>query len=345
MAHMLGGKVERGEKREFGKGTLTIKDAASPLFAGLPETLHVWNSHGDKLTKMPPGFQSVGVSDNSEFAAIEDRKRKFFGLQFHPEVAHTPRGKDLISHFVHGVCGCGKGWNMRRYIAQAVEDIQKQVGNERVILGLSGGVDSSVAAALIHKAIGSQLTCIFVNNGLLRGREADTVREVFGRHFKVKLQYEDASTLFLRKLKGVADPERKRKIIGQTFIKVFEAGDKAREAPRSFSRRARCIPTSSSPSRSAAIRLALIKSHHNVGGLPKKMKFQLVEPLKCLFKDEVRVARLGLEFAQGDRHAAAVPGTGPRRAHPRAGDPAAMRDFAQSRHHCGRGNESGRLVL
>ena len=293
MAHMLGGKVERGDKREFGKGTLRIKDAASPLFAGLPETLQVWNSHGDKLTKMPPGFQSVGVSDNSEFSAIEDRKRKFFGLQFHPEVAHTPRGKELISHFVHGVCGCGKGWNMRHYIAQAVEDIQKQVGNERVILGLSGGVDSSVAAALIHKAIGNQLTCIFVNNGLLRGREADTVREVFGRHFKMKLQYEDASTLFLRKLKGVADPERKRKIIGQTFIKVFEAATKRAGAAKFLAQGTlypdviESIPIGGNPA-------ALIKSHHNVGGLPKKMKFQLVEPLKCLFKDEVRL--LGLEL-------------------------------------------------
>ena len=169
------------------------------------------------------GFKPVAVTENSEFAAIENRARKFFGLQFHPEVVHTPRGREIIANFVHGICGCGKNWTMRNYIDQAVEEIRAQVGKEKVILGLSGGVDSSVAAALLHKAIGDQLTCIFVNNGVLRGREAEVVREVFGRHFKIKLQYEDASKLFLRRLKGVTDPERKRKIIGRTFIEVFSA--------------------------------------------------------------------------------------------------------------------------
>src|SRR5208337_4995397 len=156
-------------------------------FRQLPKSLQVWNSHGDKLTQLPRDFKSVAVTENSEYAAIENRARKFFGLQFHPEVVHTPRGKEIISNFVHGVCGCGKSWTMRNYVDQAVEEIRRQVGKERVILGLSGGVDSSVAAALIHKAVGGQLTCIFVNNGLLRGSEARTVREVFGRHFHIQL--------------------------------------------------------------------------------------------------------------------------------------------------------------
>jgi GMP synthase (glutamine-hydrolysing) len=293
LGHFLGGKVEKGEKREYGKGTLKVTDSFCPLFANLPEKLQVWNSHGDKLTKLPKGFKSVAVTENSQFASIEDRARKVFGLQFHPEVAHTPRGKEIIANFVHNICGCGKSWTMRSYIEQAVEEIRNQVGTERVILGLSGGVDSSVAAALIHKAIGDQLTCIFVNNGVLRGREADVVREVFGRHFKIKLQYEDASKLFLQRLKGVTDPERKRKIIGKTFIEVFDGATK-RVGKAKFLAQGTLYPDVIESVPIAGNPAAMIKSHHNVGGLPKKMKFQLVEPLKCLFKDEVR--ELGLEL-------------------------------------------------
>jgi GMP synthase (glutamine-hydrolysing) len=293
LGHFLGGKVEKGEKREYGKGTLRVTDSFCPLFANLPESLQVWNSHGDKLTKLPKGFKPVAVTNNSQFAAIEDRARKMFGLQFHPEVAHTPRGKEIIANFVHNICGCGKDWTMRSYIEQAVEEIRNQVGNDRVILGLSGGVDSSVAAALIHKAIGDQLTCIFVNNGVLRGREAGVVREVFGRHFKIKLQYEDASKLFLRRLKGVTDPERKRKIIGKTFIEVFQSATK-RAGKVKFLAQGTLYPDVIESVPIAGNPAAMIKSHHNVGGLPKKMKFQLVEPLKCLFKDEVR--ELGLEL-------------------------------------------------
>ena len=293
LGHYLGGKVEKGLKREYGKGTLDIKDGACPLFNGLPKKLQVWNSHGDKLTKMPSGFKSVAVTENSDFAAIENRSRKIFGLQFHPEVAHTPRGREIISNFVHRICGCGKEWTMRNYVDQAVDEIRAQVGTEKVILGLSGGVDSSVAAALLHKAIGPQLTCIFVNNGLLRGGEADVVRSVFGNHFKIKLQDEDASKLFLGKLKGVTDPERKRKIIGATFIQVFQSATKRAGKARFLAQGTlypdviESIPIAGNPA-------AMIKSHHNVGGLPKNMKFQLVEPLKCLFKDEVRL--LGLEL-------------------------------------------------
>jgi GMP synthase (glutamine-hydrolysing) len=200
LAHYLGGKVEPGSRREFGKGTLRVTDSFCPLFANLPETLQVWNSHGDKLTRLPKGFKSVAVTENSDYAAIESRDRKTFGLQFHPEVVHTPHGREILANYVHNICGCGKNWTMHSYIDQAVENIQAKVGNEKVILGLSGGVDSSVAAALLHRAIGENLTCIFVNNGLLRGREAAVVREVFGRHFRLKLQYEDASRLFLTRL-------------------------------------------------------------------------------------------------------------------------------------------------
>ncbi len=193
LAHFLGGRVEPGQRREYGKGTLRVKDSFCPLFANLPETLQVWNSHGDKLTRMPKNFKSVAVTENSEYAALEHHAKRMFGLQFHPEVVHTPQGREIIGNFVHNICGCGKNWTMRSYIDQAVENIRAKVGNERVLLGLSGGVDSSVAAALLHRAIGDQLTCIFVNNGRLRGREAEVVREVFGRHFKIKLQYVDAS--------------------------------------------------------------------------------------------------------------------------------------------------------
>jgi GMP synthase (glutamine-hydrolysing) len=293
MAHFLGGKVEPGLKREFGKGTLRVKDSFSPLFGNLPETLQVWNSHGDKLTKLPPRFKSVAVTENSKFAAIENRSRKQFGLQFHPEVAHTPRGKEIIANFVHNICGCGKNWTMKNYIDQAVRDLRAQIGDERVILGLSGGVDSSVAAALLHKAIGPQLTCIFVNNGVLRGREARVVRQVFGRHFRINLQYENASKLFLNRLKGVTNPERKRKIIGKTFIEVFEAAAK-RAGKAKFLAQGTLYPDVIESVPIAGNPAAMIKSHHNVGGLPKKMRFRLVEPLQRLFKDEVR--ELGLEL-------------------------------------------------
>ncbi|MSU52345.1 MAG: glutamine-hydrolyzing GMP synthase [Opitutaceae bacterium] len=293
LAQFLGGKVEKGQKREYGKGTLTVKDASCALFNKLPTTLQVWNSHGDKLTKLPKGFVPVAVTENSEYAVIENHARKFFGLQFHPEVVHTPRGREIISNFVHGVCSCGKKWTMRSYLEQSVEEIRAQVGGEKVILGLSGGVDSSVAAALLHKAIGPQLTCIFVNNGLLRAKEADVVREVFGRHFKIKLQYENATALFLRKLKGVTDPEKKRKAIGKAFIDVFQAATK-RAGKAKFLAQGTLYPDVIESVPIAGNPAAMIKSHHNVGGLPKNMKFQLVEPLKCLFKDEVRL--LGLEL-------------------------------------------------
>ena len=293
IAQFMKGTVEPGTKREYGKGTLTVKDPECALFRNLPKTLQVWNSHGDKLTRLPKGFKSVAVTDNSDYAAVEHRPKEIFGLQFHPEVVHTPLGRDIVANFVHVVCGCGKNWTMRNYIEQACDEIRAQVGGEEVILGLSGGVDSSVAAALLHKAIGDQLTCIFVNNGVLRAKEAETVQEVFGRHFKIKLEYADAGKLFLQKLKGVVDPERKRKVIGATFIEVFQKVAN-RIGKAKFLAQGTLYPDVIESVPIAGNPAAMIKSHHNVGGLPKKMKLKLVEPLKCLFKDEVR--QLGLEL-------------------------------------------------
>ena len=308
IGHFLGGKIERGLKREFGKGTLKLKKN-SPLFRGLPKSTQVWNSHGDKLTKLPAGFSPVAVTENSDFAVIQDLKRSIFGLQFHPEVVHTPKGMKLIQNFVHQVCGCGKSWTMRNYLDQSVEEIRETVGDEKVILGLSGGVDSSVAAALIHKAIGKQLTCIFVNNGLLRAREADAVRSLFGRNFDMRLQYENASTEFLKKLKGVTNPERKRKIIGGTFIKVFQSATK-RAGKAKFLAQGTLYPDVIESVPIAGNPAAMIKSHHNVGGLPKNMKFELLEPLKCLFKDEVRLLGEELGLPKEVVHRQPFPGPG-----------------------------------
>ena len=293
MAKYLGGKVERGTKREYGKGTIKIKDAQCPLLAKLPKSIQVWNSHGDRLTKLPAGFKTVAISENSPHAAVENRKRRFFGLQFHPEVVHTPKGMTLIRNFVHTLCRCGRRWTMRSYIDQSVEAIREQVGKEHVILGLSGGVDSSVAAALLFKAIGQQLTCIFVNNGVLRANEAEAVQKLFRDNFKCNFLYEDTAALFLRKLKGVTDPEQKRKIIGNTFIDVFQKATRKVGKTKFLAQGTlypdviESVPIDGNPA-------ALIKSHHNVGGLPEKMKFELVEPLRNLFKDEVRL--LGLEL-------------------------------------------------
>ena len=293
MAKYLNGKVERGQKREYGKGTLSVKKSRCRLFAGLPKQLQVWNSHGDKLTELPQGFKTLATTENSKFAAIENAKSHFFGLQFHPEVVHTPKGKTIISNFVHKICGCGRKWTMRNYVDQAVEQIREQVGKEKVILGLSGGVDSSVAAALIHKAIGKQLTCIFVNNGVLRAKEANVVKQVFSKNFKIKLQYEDSTDLFLRKLRKITDPETKRKIIGNTFIDVFQKATR-KVGKAKFLAQGTLYPDVIESVPIAGNPAALIKSHHNVGGLPEKMNFELIEPLRCLFKDEVR--ELGKEL-------------------------------------------------
>jgi GMP synthase (glutamine-hydrolysing) len=286
MGHLLGGKVAKSDHREYGHGVLTIRKK-SPLFKGLPKTLKVWNSHGDRLISMPPGFRAIGTTENSEFAAIEDLTRHFYGIQFHPEVFHTERGVDIVRNFLLGVCGMKQDWTTKDFITRSVSDIRTTVGKSRVILGLSGGVDSSVAAALIHKAIGRQLTCVFVDNGLLRKGEREAVESLYARHFKIDLRVVDASRLFLRRLKGVVDPEHKRKIIGNTFVEVFEKSLKS-IGKADFLAQGTLYPDVIESVSIGGNPAALIKSHHNVGGLPARMKLKLLEPLRELFKDEVR---------------------------------------------------------
>lgn len=313
IAHGLGGKVERSTEREYGPGKLK-GDAKCALFHKLPATLEVWNSHGDKITKLPSGFRPLGRTENSPHAVIGDTKRNIYGLQFHPEVVHTPRGSEIIANFVHRICGCKSNWTMESFIERTCREIREQVGDGKVILGLSGGVDSSVAAALIHKAIGDQLTCIFVDNGLLRANETKAVEKLFAGEFRIRMQTVDASKQFLTKLKGVTDPERKRKIIGNEFIKVFEAAakDLKKNDPGHYRFLAQgtlypdvieSVSISGNPA-------ALIKSHHNVGGLPERMKFELVEPLRQLFKDEVRRVGEELGLSKEIVHRQPFPGPG-----------------------------------
>ena len=308
LAKLSGGEVEPSSHREFGKGLLEIAEP-SPLLEGLESPMQIWNSHGDRIVKRPDGFKTTATSGNSEHAVIEDSERKFYGIQFHPEVVHTPKGTTIIENFAHKICGCGRNWTMQGFIDRAVAEIQEEVGDEKVILGLSGGVDSSVAAALIHKAIGDQLTCIFVNNGLLRANEAERVQDLYRNYFESRLHYVDASKRFLGKLKGIKDPEEKRMRIGRTFIKVFEdatedVGDAKFLAQGTlYPDIIESVPIDGNPA-------AKIKSHHNVGGLPKKMRFLLLEPLKRLFKDEVRAVgrELGLPSDAIDRHPFPGPG-------------------------------------
>ena len=312
MGKMLGGEVKSSQRREYGRGKLSI-NRKGPLFKGLTKNFTVWNSHGDCLTKLPSGFRELARTENSSFAAIEDPKRKFYGLQFHPEVEHSEHGTEIIRNFLVGVCGCKGDWSMEDFTESSIRSIRSQVGDRRVILGLSGGVDSSVAAALIHRAIGNQLTCIFVDNGLLRLNEREQVKQLFKNHIPGKLKVACSGTLFLNRLKGVTNPETKRKIIGKTFIQVFDdevkkLGDIHFLAQGTlYPDVIESVPIGGNPA-------ALIKSHHNVGGLPKKMKLELLEPLRELFKDEVRALgrTLGLPEAVLMRHPFPGPGLGVR---------------------------------
>jgi len=296
ITHQLGGKVAPGAKREYGPAVLHVSDERSPLFKGLPESLSVWMSHGDQVIDMPPGFKSSAYTENSPNAVISDG-RKSFGLQFHPEVAHTPEGINIIKNFLYRVCGCKGTWTPGNFINESINSIREQVRRGKVICALSGGVDSAVAAKLVHAAIGDQLTCIFVNNGLLRREEPERALNTFRKNLRMKVVYVDATDQFLKKLKGVTDPEQKRKHIGQEFIKVFE-----RQATKlgkiDFLTQGTLYPDvieSATPESKAA---AKIKTHHNVGGLPAKMALTLIEPLRYLFKDEVR--RVGLELGLPD---------------------------------------------
>jgi GMP synthase (glutamine-hydrolysing) len=319
MARHLGGEVEFSGRREYGAGLLQI-DEQTPLLDGLGEQIDIWSSHGDKLSALPEGFRSIAHTENSTFGAIEDKERHLYALQFHPEVSHTPRGKEIIENFLFRICHCAMDWTMGAFIEEACERIRQQVGDEKVVLGLSGGVDSSVAAALLHKAIGDQLTCIFVNNGLLRENEAEIVQRVFGENFQIKLKYVDASERFLSALAGVTDPEGKRKIIGREFIGVFDDAvlDLASANQQSaisnqqfrFLAQGTLYPDVIESVAIGGNPASLIKSHHNVGGLPEEMNFELVEPLRQLFKDEVRQAGLQLGLPNEIVHRQPFPGPG-----------------------------------
>ena len=312
MGTMLGGQVKSSTCREYGRGKLNILSKGS-LFKGIPSKLTVWNSHGDCLVKLPKGFKSLAQTENSDFASIENTAKNFYGLQFHPEVEHSEKGKEIIRNFLFSVCKCTGDWDMEDFTISAVGEIKKKVGKKKVILGLSGGVDSSVAAALIHRAIGDQLICIFVDNGLLRLNEREQVKELFNNHIPGKLKISLAGSLFLKNLKGVTEPERKRKIIGKTFIEVFDKEVKKLGKVDFLAQGTlypdviESVPIDGNPA-------SLIKSHHNVGGLPKKMKLSLLEPLRELFKDEVRdLGRaLGLSESVLMRHPFPGPGLGVR---------------------------------
>jgi GMP synthase (glutamine-hydrolysing) len=290
----LGGQVTSGAGREYGHAILHLSDMDSPLFTKLPESTPVWMSHGDEIEAIPPGFTSLAYTENSPYAVIGNGKN-IYGLQFHPEVAHTPEGKTILRNFVYKVCGCKGNWTMGHFVNETIARIKEQVKGGRVISALSGGVDSSIVATLIHRAIGDQLTCIFVNNGLLRREEADRTLKVFKNNLGMNIIYVDATERFLNRLKGITDPEEKRKIIGEEFIRVFE--DEANRIGRvDFLAQGTLYPDVIESVSSVSHVSAKIKSHHNVGGLPAKMTLKLLEPLRFLFKDEVRQvgAELGL---------------------------------------------------
>ncbi len=307
LAHQLGGKVAPSDHREYGHAVVNISDGEAPLFNSLPRSMPVWMSHGDRITQLPPGFRSLAYSDNSPLAAMTN-DQGITAIQFHPEVVHTPHGKQVIENFLYKIAGCRGDWTPGNFIADQINSIRKQVGDGHIICALSGGVDSAVAAALVHRAVGDQLTCIFVDNGLMRREEPERVVEVFQRHMEMRLVHVDAADRFLTQLKGIIDPEQKRRIVGETFIRVFEAeADKIGKVD--FIAQGTTYPdVVESATGSGAT--AKIKTHHNVGGLPKELTFQLVEPLRYLFKDEVRQVGLALGLPEEMVYRQPFPGPG-----------------------------------
>ena len=320
MAEQLGGRVESTERREFGYAQVRarghsrllkdIEDHTSEEGYGL---LDVWMSHGDSVTEMPEGFKRIASTDNAPLAGMADEQRRFYGIQFHPEVTHTQQGARILSRFVHDICGCSELWTPQQIIDDSIERVRARVGDDQVLLGLSGGVDSSVVAALLHRAIGRRLTCIFVDNGLLRLNEADQVMATFAEHLGVRVIRVDAQDRFLAALAGVADPERKRKIIGNLFIEIFEERAAALDDVRWLAQ-GTIYPDVIESAGGATGKAHVIKSHHNVAGLPEHMKLELVEPLRELFKDEVRTigVELGLPSELVCRHPFPGPGLGVR---------------------------------
>ncbi len=304
MAFQLGGVVARADRREYGKTVLEVT-AGDDLLCCLDSREQCWMSHGDRVDSPPPGFTVTARTGQAPVAAMADYRRKLYAVQFHPEVAHTPKGQDILRQFLYRVCGCSGTWNMGSFIEHSVAETRARVGNGRVLCALSGGVDSSVAAVLVSRAVGDRLTCVFVNHGLLRKGEAESVVETFREGFNISLVYVDASDRFLQKLAGVTDPERKRKIIGEEFIRVFEE-EAARLGRIDFLVQGTLYPDVVESGTATA---AVIKSHHNVGGLPEKMRFALVEPLRWLFKDEVRA--LGKELGMPDHVVWRQPFPGP----------------------------------
>ncbi len=308
MAHQLGGRVAPSPRREYGHAVLHLNSASDPLFAGLPPSMPVWMSHGDQIVEPPPGFRPLAYTDNSPIAVLGGDGARY-GIQFHPEVVHTPQGRALLENFLYGVCGLRGLWTPGNFVSRAVGDIRSRVGDGKVICALSGGVDSAVAATLVHRAVGDQLTCIFVNNGLLRREEPERVLRTFERHMKVNLVYEDATEDFLTALAGVTDPERKRRLVGEEFIRVFERGAQ-RVGDADFLCQGTLYPDVIESKTDDSKVSAKIKTHHNVGGLPQHMKLKLVEPLRYLFKDEVR--EVGTELGLPDEmiHRQPFPGPG-----------------------------------
>jgi GMP synthase (glutamine-hydrolysing) len=320
MAQQLGGKVEAGQKREFGFAKVRARGHTNLLNAIEDEKtaeghglLHVWMSHGDKVTELPPGFKVMASNDSCPIAGMADEARKFYAVQFHPEVTHTVKGANILNRFVLDICGAKPEWIMRDYISEAVAKIKAQVGNEQVILGLSGGVDSSVAAALIHRAIGDQLTCVFVDHGLLRLNEGDMVMDMFAGKLHAKVIRVDAEKMFLDELSGVAEPEAKRKIIGRLFVDVFKA-EAAKLTNAKWLAQGTIYPDVIESGGAKSKKAVTIKSHHNVGGLPEQLGLKLLEPLRDLFKDEVRQlgVELGLPHDMVYRHPFPGPGLGVR---------------------------------